>query len=62
MFGVFVGIQVANWNEALSEQTREKLLLAELRGELLESIEQVEIKITAFEIIDQALIHDCLSR
>ena len=54
VFGVFVGIQVANWNEEQVEQTRENLLLGELRSELLESIEQIEIKITAFRQVGQS--------
>lgn len=31
--GVFIGIQVANWNEERALQQRERLLLAELRSE-----------------------------
>jgi hypothetical protein len=42
--GVFVGIQVANWNEARAEAQRERLLLRELRVELDNSIRQTDIR------------------
>ncbi len=32
--GVFIGIQVANWNDALSDKEREKRLLGELSAEI----------------------------
>ncbi|MFT4938837.1 MAG: hypothetical protein ACI88A_001868 [Paraglaciecola sp.] len=54
VFGVFVGIQVANWNEDQAEQTKEKLLLGELRGELVKSIEQIETKITAYQQVGRS--------
>src|SRR6056297_550830 len=37
--GVFIGIQVANWNEARVQQERERLLLAELRDEAIRNAE-----------------------
>jgi hypothetical protein len=47
--GVFIGIQVSNWNETQAEYARERLLLGELRAELSESIEQLTIKQNAFD-------------
>jgi len=49
--GVFIGIQVANWNEAQGERARELLLLGELRAEVADSIHQTDIKLRAFEQI-----------
>lgn len=49
VLGVFIGIQVSNWNEAQDEVARERLLLGELRTELAESIEQLRIKHSAFQ-------------
>ncbi|MEO6384216.1 MAG: hypothetical protein ABIO30_07145 [Thermomonas sp.] len=40
--GVFIGIQVANWNETRAERQREHLLLRELRAELANSIRLTE--------------------
>ena len=37
--GVFIGIQVANWNEARVQQERERVLLGELRDEALRNAE-----------------------
>src|SRR6056297_2064606 len=37
--GVFIGIQVANWNEERVQQERERLLLAELRDEAIRNAE-----------------------
>jgi hypothetical protein len=48
VLGVFLGIQVANWNQERADRQRERLLLAELRSEVVESIKQVEIKQRAF--------------
>jgi hypothetical protein len=49
VIGVFVGIQVSNWNETRAELQRERLLLAELQAELTQSIRQTEIKRLAYE-------------
>jgi hypothetical protein len=49
--GVFLGIQVSNWNETRAERQRERLLLVELRAELAQSIRQTEIKRLAYEQI-----------
>jgi len=46
--GVFVGLQVSNWNAAQAERARERLLLSELRAELAESIDQLNIQVNAF--------------
>lgn len=35
VIGVFIGIQVANWNEARAAERREQVLLVELREELI---------------------------
>ncbi len=52
--GVFIGIQVANWNEASIEHRRETALLGELRTELAESIRQIEIKRSAYEQVGRS--------
>jgi hypothetical protein len=36
--GVFVGIQMSNWNEERAERARERLLLGELRAEIAEAL------------------------
>jgi hypothetical protein len=46
--GVFIGIQFSNWNAAQAGHARERFLLAELRVELAESIEQLTIKRNAY--------------
>jgi hypothetical protein len=48
VLGVFLGIQVSNWNAAQAGKARELLLLGELRAELVESIDQLTIKRNAF--------------
>ena len=52
--GVFLGIQVANWNEERVERERERLLLVELRGELVDAIRQAGIKREAFSQINRS--------
>jgi hypothetical protein len=52
--GVFIGIQVSNWNTHRSEVARERLLLGELRSELAESVKQVGIKQTAFNQVGRS--------
>jgi len=47
--GVFIGIQVSNWNQTRAERQREHLLLVDLRSEMAESIRQTEIRQRAFE-------------
>lgn len=46
--GVFVGIQVSNWNQVRADRQREHLLLVDLRAELAESIRQTEVRQRAF--------------
>lgn len=52
--GVFIGIQVSNWNETRSEIARERLLLGELRAELAESIKQLRIKQDAYDQVGRS--------
>jgi hypothetical protein len=49
VLGVFVGIQVANWNTARVDHQREQLLLGSLRTELAQAIAQTETQRKAFE-------------
>jgi hypothetical protein len=46
--GVFIGIQVSNWNQARADRQREHLLLVDLRAEMAESIRQTGIRQRAF--------------
>ena len=48
VMGVFIGIQVANWNEDRAARARERLLLIDLHAEIVESIAQTQIKRRAF--------------
>jgi hypothetical protein len=48
VLGVFIGIQFSNWNAAQAGHARERLLLAELRVELAESVEQLTIRRNAY--------------
>ena len=52
--GVFLGIQVANWNEARVERQRERTLLVELRGELAGAIRQTQSKRKGYEQVVRA--------
>ncbi|MCY7354393.1 MAG: hypothetical protein LH470_04810 [Lysobacter sp.] len=52
--GVFVGIQVANWNEARVERQRERMLLVELRGELAGAIRQTQSRRKGYEQVVRA--------
>lgn len=52
--GVFLGIQVANWDQDRADHQRERLLLVELRTELVDSIRQVEIKQRAFAQVSRS--------
>jgi len=54
VLGVFLGIQVANWNEAQADRARELLLLGELHGEVADSIRQTEIRRRAFEQVGRS--------
>jgi len=44
VIGVFIGIQVANWNEARAAKERERLLLVELREEVKRNVADTEGK------------------
>jgi hypothetical protein len=46
--GVFIGIQVSNWNERLAFEEREQVLLRELRGEIAQNLVDVQSKGNAF--------------
>lgn len=48
--GVFVGIQVSNWNERLAFENREQALLYELRGEIAQNMADAQSKGEAFLI------------
>ena len=48
--GVFIGIQVSNWNEHLAFEKREKALLRELRGEVVQNMADARSKGEAFLI------------
>ena len=51
MIGVFIGIQVANWNDEQAAHERERLLLGELRNEVVDSIRQLKVSRNAYEQI-----------
>jgi hypothetical protein len=46
--GVFIGIQVSNWNEQLAFEQRERLLLRELHGEIAQNMADAQSKGDAF--------------
>jgi hypothetical protein len=46
--GVFIGIQVSNWNESLAFEKREQLLLQELHGEVAQNLSDAQSKGDAF--------------
>jgi hypothetical protein len=48
--GVFIGIQVSNWNERLAFEKREQTLLRELRGEVSQNMADAQSKGDAFLI------------
>ena len=48
--GVFIGIQVSNWNEDVAFKKREQVLLRELRGEIAQNMVDVQSKGNAFLI------------
>lgn len=54
VIGVFVGLQVSNWNTAQTANARETALLTELRSELQTSIRTTEQKASAFEQVAAA--------
>jgi len=46
--GVFIGIQVSNWNERLAFEKREQVLIRELRGEIVQNMADAQSKGEAF--------------
>jgi hypothetical protein len=54
VIGVFIGIQVANWNDEQAEYKRERLLLGELRNEVVESIRLLKAKRDAFMQVERS--------
>ena len=48
--GVFIGIQVSNWNERLAFEKREQALLRELRSEVVQNMADAQSKGDAFLI------------
>ncbi|GLQ21689.1 hypothetical protein ACFFUB_09305 [Algimonas porphyrae] len=52
--GVFIGLQVANWNEARSEVERERIMLVELKGELEAAIHITKGRIDSFRQVSEA--------
>jgi hypothetical protein len=52
--GVFIGIQVSNWNGERVDRQRERSLLVDLRAEMAESIHQTEIKQRAFAQVERS--------
>ena len=48
--GVFIGIQVSNWNERLGFEKREEALMRELRSEIVQNIADLQAKGDAFLI------------
>jgi hypothetical protein len=54
VIGVFIGIQVANWNEARSDVLRERIMLEELRREVESAIRITQGRIDAFQQVSEA--------
>ena len=52
--GVFIGIQVSNWNEARGERSAEAKYLASLDQDLQESISEIDDVIRQIQIHDEA--------
>ena len=50
VLGVFIGIQVSNWNEHRAFERREQLLLRELHGEIAQNLADAQSKGDAFLI------------
>ena len=48
--GVFIGIQVSNWNERMAFQKHEESLMQELRAEIVQNLADVQAKGEAFLI------------
>ncbi len=54
VLGVFIGIQLGNWNAAQDVKAHERLLLGELRSELTESIEQLDFLTNAYNQVSRS--------
>jgi len=52
--GVFIGIQVSNWNERLAFEKREQVLIRELRGEIVLNMADAQSKGDAFLVATAA--------
>ena len=48
--GVFIGIQVSNWNERIAFEAHEQVLIRELRGEIAQNLADTRSKGDAFLI------------
>ena len=51
VLGVFLGIQVANWNEARIQAAQERSYLQELRNEIQANIQQIEYRKAYYRIV-----------
>ena len=54
VLGVFLGIQVANWNESRADRARERMLLGELRAEIAATIQVAERRQAGFTQITRS--------
>jgi hypothetical protein len=54
VLGVFLGIQLGDWNEARHEVDRERHLLGELKVELTETIEQLTIISNGYDLVSRS--------
>ena len=54
VLGVFLGLQLGDWNEARDEVDRERHLLGELRVELVETIQQLTILSNAYDQVSRS--------
>ncbi|WP_026377522.1 hypothetical protein [Aestuariibacter salexigens] len=52
--GVFIGIQVANWNEQRADNQRELTLLKALKVELIDSIRQTNTIVNAYKQVSES--------
>ncbi|NNU16529.1 hypothetical protein HK107_09375 [Parvularcula sp. ZS-1/3] len=52
--GVFIGIQLGNWNEERGAAERERMMLSELRQELAISVQRTRGRINSFEQVAEA--------
>lgn len=63
--GVFLGIQVSNWNEARSAAAAERTMLRELRSALQADAKSVSAVLDHYRLVDESVVrlldhlHDC---